>query len=128
MFKVFKSGAHFLATFFQKVLKVADDAQKLKAPIEAITASIPVYGPLALTIEDAGFAALGELGHVIISGDAAAKQHLTDAGLDAQVIATVQAIVAKYPSISSVVKIATINSATAGKTIADVASAVQPIT
>ena len=121
---MFKSIGHFFATFFGGVLKVADVAAKAAPVIEGVTALIPVYGPLALTIEKAGEAALGELSAVINSGNAAAKQHLKDAGLDANVIATVEAILAKYPNVSALAAVAKVNPTSVGEVVAGVASAV----
>ena len=121
---MFKSIGHFFATFFGGVLKVADVAAKAAPVIEGVTALIPVYGPLALTIEKAGEAALGELSAVINSGSAAAKQHLTDAGLDAKVIATIEDILKQHPNVAALAAVAKINPTVAGEVVATVASAV----
>ena len=98
---MFKSVGHFFATFFSGVLKVADDAAKAAPVIEAVTTEIPVYGPLALTAEKTAFAVLGEVASLITKGTEAQKQSFKDAGLDAQVIAGVEAILEKNPNVTA---------------------------
>lgn len=118
----FRSAGHFLATVFHKVLgaaqatvsTVAKDAPVVVAAIqqveatapvvEAVTATIPVYGPLGLTLEKAGYAVLGEIGAAIAAGGAAAKANLANAGLDQAVIATVEELLKAVPESVATVK------------------------
>ena len=62
---------------------------------------VPVYGPLALTAEKTAFAVLGEVASLITKGTEAQKQSFKDAGLDAQVIAGVEAILEKNPNVTA---------------------------
>jgi len=107
----FKSLGHFFATVIQKVVAVVPkieagiQAVEGTAPIvEAVTKEIPVYGPLAVPIEKAGFAVLGELAAVLVAGGAAAEAKLADAGLDINVIATVKAVLADIPQVVALAK------------------------
>ena len=107
----FKSVGHFFATVFQKVVaaepkveagivKVEDSA----ATVETVTAAVPVYGPLALTVEKAGYAVLGEIAAVLNAGDKAAAAKLADAGLDINVISSVQSLLASVPQMATLAK------------------------
>lgn len=106
----FKSLGHFFATAVQRILA---DTPKIEASataaegsaevVETVSAALPVYGPLAVTVEKAGYALIGELIAVLHAGDAAAEAKLADAGLDINVINTVKAIAAD-PSIKAVAK------------------------
>ena len=101
--KVFKSIGHFFAVAIQAILV---DGPKIEAGapvVEAVTSLVPVYGPLAVTVEKAGYALLGELLGVLHAGGEAAEAKLADAGLDANVIATIKAV-GSDPSIKSVAK------------------------
>jgi hypothetical protein len=100
----FKSVGHFFATAFQRVVAVLPKVEATEATVEAVTAKIPVYGPLGLTIEKAGYAVLGELSAVLTAGGAAARAKLADAGLDENVITTVEALVASVPTITALAK------------------------
>ena len=66
--------------------------------------TIPVYGPLAVTVEKAGYAVLGELASVLTAGGAAAEAKLADAGLDVNVVATVKAMLASIPQFVTLAK------------------------
>ena len=103
---MFKSIGHFFATVFQKVVGVLPKIAATEATVEAVTAAIPVYGPLGLTVEKAGYAVLGELSAVLNAGGAAASAKLADAGLDVKVIQTVEALVASVPQFATLATIA----------------------
>jgi len=103
--KVFKSIGHFFANAIQKLLAaeptVVADATKIEgtqATVTAVSAAVPVYGPLAVNVENAGYALLGEVIAVLKAGGAAAQAKLADVGLDTAVIATVKAV-AEDPAI-----------------------------
>jgi hypothetical protein len=100
----FKSVGHFFATVYQKVVAVLPKIEATEQTVEAVSAKVPVYGPLSVTIEEAGYAVLGELSAVLNAGGAAAKAKLADAGLDEKVIATVEALVASVPQVASLAK------------------------
>lgn len=100
----FKSVGHFFAKFYKAIAGDVPAILATEPTVEAVTAKIPVYGPLALTIEDAGYAVLGELSALLNAGDAAVEAKLADAGLDIKVIDTVKAIVAGAPQIAAVAK------------------------
>ena len=100
----FKSVGHFFATIFQKVLAVIPKVEATASTVETVTAAVPVYGPLAVPIEKAGYAVLGELASVLTAGGAAAEAKLADAGLDTNVIATVKALVASVPQFVALAK------------------------
>lgn len=100
----FKSVGHFFATIFQKVLAVIPKVEATASTVETVTAAVPVYGPLAVPIEKAGYAVLGELASVLTAGGAAAEAKLADAGLDTNVIATVKALVASIPQFVALAK------------------------
>lgn len=99
----FKSVGHFFAAVFQKVVAAVPKIEATETTVETVTAKVPVFGPLALPIEKAGYAVLGELGAVLNAGGAAAKAKLADAGLDENVIATVEALLAEIPQFASLV-------------------------
>jgi hypothetical protein len=103
---MFKNIGHFFATVYQKALTIIPAIQKTETTVETVTANanIPVYGPLALTVEKAGYAILGELSAVLHAGGEAAAAKLTDAGLDSNVIATVKALLASIPQFTALVK------------------------
>ena len=100
----FKSVGHFFATSYEKVLSGLTKAEATEANVEKATSVVPVYGPLALTVEKAGYAVLGELSAVLNSGGAAAEAKLADAGLDSAVVATVKALLASIPDLAALVK------------------------
>jgi hypothetical protein len=100
----FKSVGHFFATAFQKVVAVLPKIQAAEKTVETVTAQVPVYGPLAVPIEKAGFAVLGEIAAALTAGGDAAKAKLSDAGLDINVIATVEAILKDIPQLVALVK------------------------
>lgn len=101
---MFKSIGHFFATVFQKALTIIPKVQATEVTVETVTATIPVYGPMALPIEKAGYAILGELAAVLHAGGAAASAKLADAGLDSTVIATVQDLLKSIPQFTALVK------------------------
>ena len=104
--KLFNNVAHFFATLFKGAAKAIPAIEATQPVVTAITtaAAGPVYGPLAATLEDAGYAVLGELASVLTAGGAAASAKLVDAGLDIKVIQTVQAVVAGVPAVVAAAK------------------------
>ena len=100
----FKSVGHLFATVFEKVVADIPKVEATSATVETVTAAIPVYGPLAVPIEKAGYAVLGELASVLTAGGAAAESKLADAGHDVQVIATIKALVASIPQFVALAK------------------------
>lgn len=95
---VFKSTGHFLATVFQKALPTINKIEKTEGTVETVTAAVGgTYGPLALTVEKAAYAVLGEVASVLVSSDAASKAKLADSGLDVNVISTVEALLKDIP-------------------------------
>ena len=100
----FHSIGHFFATFFSKAELFLSVMQGTATTVEAVTASVPVYGPLALTVEKSAYAVLGDVAAVVNASDAAGKSKLADAGLDSQVIATVEALVAALPQVAAMAK------------------------
>lgn len=103
---MFKSIGHFFATFYQKAIAIIPKVEATATTVETVTAAIPVYGPLGLSIEKAGYAVLGELSAVLNAGGAAASAKLADAGLDINVIQTIEALIAEFPQIAAVAKVA----------------------
>jgi hypothetical protein len=101
---MWKSLGHFFASVFQKVLAVNATIQKDAPVIEGATAAVPVYGPLAVTVEQAAFAVLGEVAAALNAGGAAVETQLTSAGLDQKVIDTVKAVAASSVNLADVVK------------------------
>ena len=98
----FRSVGHFFAVIVEKVLP---KVQATESTVEAVSAAIPTYGPLAVTAEKAGYAVLGELVAVINAGGDAAKAKLNDAGLDIKVIETVEDLLKKsLPAFAAIVK------------------------
>ncbi len=100
----FKSLGHFFATVFEKVLSVLPKIQATASTVQTVSATIPVYGPLAVTVEKAGYAVLGELASVLTAGGAAVEAKLADAGLDVNVVATVKAMLASIPQFVTLAK------------------------
>lgn len=101
---MFKNIGHFFATVFQKVVAVIPKVEATEATVEAVTAKVPLYGVLALPIEKLGYAALGELANVLNAGGAAAKAKLNDAGLDINVITSIEALLASVPQFAALAK------------------------
>ncbi len=100
----FKSVGHFFATVFEKVVADIPKVEATASTVEAVTAVIPTYGPLAVPIEQAGYAVLGELASVLTAGGSAAEAKLADVGLDSNVIATVKALIASIPQFVTLAK------------------------
>ena len=100
----FKSVGHFFATVYEKVVAVIPKIEASATTVETVTASVPVYGPLGLTVEKAGYALLGELSAVLNAGGEAAKAKLNDAGLDINVISTVEDLVKSVPQFATLAK------------------------
>jgi hypothetical protein len=101
---VFKSLGHFFATAVSKFLTVEPKIEAAAArvateaaTVEAVTAVVPVYGPAAVKIEQAGVMALGAIVAVLHSLGAAAQQKLLDAGLDETAIQTAVDVYNKLP-------------------------------
>jgi len=88
----FKSAGHFLATVFEKALVIIPKVEATATTLETVSAAVPTYGPLAVPIEKAAYAVLGEVAAAINAGGAATSTKLADAGLDINVINTVEAI------------------------------------
>lgn len=101
---MFKNLGHFFASAFQKVLAIVPKVEATEGTVETVSAEVPVYGPLAVTVEKAGYAVLGELAAVLNAGGAAAQTKLSDAGLDINVIKTVQALLAGIPQLATLAK------------------------
>jgi len=107
----FKSVGHFFATVFTKLKadepKVEAGIQKVEntaSTVETVTAAVPVYGPMALTVEKAAYAVLGEIAAVMHAGDSAASAKLQDSGLDINVIQTVEALLADVKQYAALIK------------------------
>jgi hypothetical protein len=100
----FKSVGHFFAKVYQDVIGALPKIEATAGTVEKVTADIPVYGPLAVTVEQAGYAVLGELSAVLNAGGAAVEAKLADAGLDINVINTVKAVVQSVPTIAALAK------------------------
>jgi hypothetical protein len=100
----FKSVGHLFATAYSKIVKILPAIQATAGTVETVTAAVPVYGPLALPVEKAAYAVLGELAAVLNAGGAATSKKLADAGLDINVIQTVEALVKAIPEIAALVQ------------------------
>lgn len=103
---MFKSVGHFFATFYQKVVAELPKVEATESVVETVTEAVPGYGPLALPFEKMGYAVLGELSSALSAGGAAASAKLADAGLDINVIKSVEALIAEYPQIVALAKAA----------------------
>ena len=102
--QVFKNIGHFFAVLFKGTVAALPKIAATATTVEAITAALPVYGPLAATVEQAAYACLGELSAVLTAGGAAVEAKLADAGLNANVVATVKALVAGIPTVVAATK------------------------
>jgi hypothetical protein len=100
----FNSIGHALASIYTEVVAGVKKVEGVEKTVETVTAAIPVYGPLGLTVEKAAFAALGELGAVLAAGGDAVKAKLADAGLDQNVVATVEALLAGGVQVATLIK------------------------
>lgn len=100
----FKSVGHFFAKIYTAVVAEIPKIEATATTVETVTAAIPTYGPLAVTVEQAGYAVLGELSAALNAGGAAVEAKLADAGLDINVISTVKAIVASVPGLAALAK------------------------
>jgi hypothetical protein len=103
----FVSLGHAFASAISDVHKALKGVEKVTASlasntvaqtaVEAVTAA--TFGTSAVEVERAVFAVAGELAAALSKGDAAVSQHLTDAGLDAQVIAELKAVLQKVEAV-----------------------------
>lgn len=100
----FRSIGHFFATFFEKAEGILVGLQGTATTVETVTAAVPVYGPLALSVEKTAYAVLGDVAAVVNTAEAAGKAKLTDAGLDVAVVATVEALVEALPQVAAMAK------------------------
>jgi hypothetical protein len=100
----FKSVGHFFATVYQKALTELPKLESTASTVETVTSAVPTYGPLAVTVEKAAYAALGELSAVLTAGGDAAKSKLADAGLDINVITTLEDLLKGIPTVVSIAK------------------------
>lgn len=100
----FKSVGHFFAKLYKAAVAEIPKIEATATTVETVTAAIPTYGPLGVTVEQAGYAVLGELSAVLNAGGAAVEAKLADAGLDINVISTVKAIVASVPGLAALAK------------------------
>jgi hypothetical protein len=100
----FKSIGHFFAKAYTAVVSEIPKIEATATTVEAVTAKIPVYGPLGVTVEQAGYATLGEISAVLTAGGDAAAAKLADAGLDINVINTVKDVAASIPGLVSLAK------------------------
>ena len=107
---MFKSVGHFFATVYskalgieQKTIKALPAVEGTESTVEAVSATIPVFGPLALPVEKLGYAVLGEISAILQTGDTALKSKLLDAGLDSAVVASVEDLVNKIPQYTALI-------------------------
>lgn len=100
----FKSVGHFFATVFQDALKAVPAIEATATTVETVTAAVPTYGPLAVPVEQAAYAVLGEVAAVLNATGPAASAKLADAGLDVNVIQTVEALLKSIPQFVALVK------------------------
>ena len=100
----FKSVGHFFAKAYKAIVADLPKVLATKGVVEGVTSVVPVYGPLAVSIEDVGYALLGEVSSVLNAGGEAVAAKLADAGLDINVIKTVQAVVAGVPNVAALAK------------------------
>jgi hypothetical protein len=93
----FKSAGHVVATFckaiFAKAPQVIADIENTKKVVDLVLPQVPGVGPIATEGADLAYAALGEIGQVILLGGDAAKAKLNDAGLDLSVLHAIEAAV-----------------------------------
>lgn len=100
----FKSAGHFFATVFQKALSIIPKIEATASTVETVSAAVPVYGPLAVPVEKAAYAALGELAAVLNAGGSAASTKLADAGLDINVITTIEDLLKNSTAFIALIK------------------------
>jgi hypothetical protein len=100
----FKSAGHFFASVFQKSIAELPKIIATAGTVETVTGAVPTYGPLAVTVEKAAYAVLGEVAAVLNASDAAGKTKLADAGMDVAVIETVEAILKSVPEFTALLK------------------------
>lgn len=116
----FKNPGHVFATFFKKaaadakvvgadLVKAIAVVEDHKSEVEAVTGAVAAAtgnaaaAPVAVSIEDAGFAVLGELSSVISAGGSAASAKLLDAGLDKNLITLIEQLVAGSKQVATLV-------------------------
>ena len=106
--KPFKSIGHFFATAIkalaQKGPAEIDKLEATKTVVEKVTTAASAVlgiGTVATSIEDLGYALLGEFAKVLTLGDAAAQAKLADAGVDIAVINEVKSFVTQSQALSS---------------------------
>ena len=95
----FRSVGHFFATFWQKAEVTLAKVEETAGVVEGVTAAVPGTGTALVTAERAAYAVLGEVSAILSGGAAAAKQKLTDVGLDVSVIEMVEALLKSAPEI-----------------------------
>jgi hypothetical protein len=97
----FKSVGHFFAKVYQDVVAELPKIEATKTTVEAVTA---VVDPVAVPVEDAAYAVLGEVSAALTAGGTAAEAKLADAGLDVNVINTVKSVLASIPQFVALAK------------------------
>lgn len=99
----FKSVGHFFAKAFTAIAKDIPKVEATAPIVEAVTNAIP-GGAVAMPLESAAYAVLGEVAAVITAGGSAAGNKLADAGLDISVIQKVEAVIASFPNLVTLAK------------------------
>jgi len=104
----FKSIGHFFATAWTalqtdepKVESALTKVEKTEGTVEMVSSAA---APVLVPIEKVAYAVLGEISALLASGDAAAAKKLSDAGLDVNVVTTVQNLLKTAPNLVTVAK------------------------
>jgi hypothetical protein len=100
----FKSVGHFFATAYKDTAAALPKIIATDTTVEKVTGDIPVYGPLGVTVETAGYAVLGEISALLTTGGEAAAAKLTNAGLDEAVVTSVEALLKSIPDLVNLAK------------------------
>lgn len=104
----FKNVGHFFATAWTALKneepKVENALLKIESTEKTVETVSAVAAPILVTPEKVAYAVLGELSALLSAGDAAAAKKLTDAGLDVNVVTTVQNLLKSAPQLVTVAK------------------------
>ena len=96
---VFSDGLHDLWVGTQKIAEATPKIEQQAAPIEAMTALIPVYGAEAAVIERLAFASLAEFAFLVQLHGGATKAAAANPTVDPQLLLKVEAVLQQNPQL-----------------------------
>ena len=103
-------GIHTALTFVET--KILPDVKTAEPTIEALSALIPGVGNAVVAIEQVAFGLLDQAAVAITATDKASVTNGVNISLDATAVAAIQALIAQFPNLESILKQAGSSTAT----------------